>query len=61
MGREYVDAQAAFERLRGAARASTRRLADVAKDVTVGQSLPTNRRDRVRGRAEQAKDRETNT
>jgi GAF domain-containing protein len=59
MGREHVDAQAAFERLRGAARSSTRRLADVAKDVTAGQPLPTNRRKLARGRAEQAKDRET--
>ena len=44
MGREDLDAQAAFERLRGAARSSTRRLADVARDVTGGQPLPTNRR-----------------
>jgi hypothetical protein len=48
MGRERLDAQAAFERLRGAARSSTRRLADVAKDVTAGQPLPTNRRDLAR-------------
>jgi GAF domain-containing protein len=34
MGREELDAQAAFERLRRAARSSNRRLADVAKDVT---------------------------
>ena len=61
MGREHVDAQAAFERRRGPARSSTRRLADVARNVTAGQPLPTNRRDRARGRAEQAKDRETNT
>jgi GAF domain-containing protein len=61
MGRERLDAQAAFERLRGAARSSTRRLADVAKDVTAGQPLPTNRRDLARGRAEQAKDRGTAT
>ena len=40
MGREELDAQAAFERLRRAARSSTRRLADVAKDVTAGQPLP---------------------
>ena len=58
MGREQLDAQAAFERLRGAARASTRRLADVAKDVTDGQPLPTNRRDLAKGRAGQAKARE---
>ena len=61
MGREQIDAQAAFERLRGAARSSTRRLADVARDVTAGQPLPTNRRKLAKGRAEQAKDRETNT
>jgi GAF domain-containing protein len=59
MGREDLDAQAAFERLRGAARSSTRRLADVAKDVTGGQPLPTNRRKLAKGRAEQAKDGET--
>jgi GAF domain-containing protein len=59
MGREQVDAQTAFERLRGAARSSTRRLADVAKDVTGGQPLPSNRRDLAKGRAEQAKDRQT--
>jgi GAF domain-containing protein len=59
MGREHLDAQAAFERLRGAARSSTRRLADVAKDVTGGQPLPTNPRKLARGRAEQAKNRET--
>jgi ANTAR domain len=59
MGRERVDAQAAFERLRGAARSSTRRLADVAKDVTSGQPLPTSRGHQARGRAEQAKQGET--
>ena len=59
MGREHLDAQTAFERLRGAARSSTRRLADVAKDVTAGQPLPpTNRRDLAKGRAGQAKARE---
>jgi AmiR/NasT family two-component response regulator len=58
MGREDLDAQTAFERLRGAARSSTRRLADVAKDVTEGQKLPTNRRDLAKGRAGQAKARE---
>jgi GAF domain-containing protein len=61
MGREQVDAQAAFERLRGAARSSTRRLADVAKDVTGGQPLPANRRKLAKGRAEQATNRETAT
>jgi GAF domain-containing protein len=61
MGREDLDAQAAFERLRGAARSSTRRLADVARDVTGGQPLPTNRRKLAKGRAEQAKDGETTT
>ena len=59
--RSHLDAQAAFERLRGAARSSTRRLADVARDVTGGQPLPTNRRDLAKGRAEQAKNRETTT
>jgi GAF domain-containing protein len=59
MGREQVDAQAAFERLRRAARSSTRRLADVAREVTAGQPLPTDRRDLARRRAEQAKERET--
>ncbi len=59
MGREQVDAQTAFERLRGAARSSTRRLADVAREVTAGQTVPTNRRDLARGRAAQAKRRET--
>jgi GAF domain-containing protein len=54
MGREQLDAQAAFERLRGAARASTRRLADVAKDVTAGQPLPASRRKLARAKAEQA-------
>jgi GAF domain-containing protein len=58
MGREQVDAQTAFERLRGAARFSTRRLADVAKDVTDGQRLPTSRRKLARTRAEQAKDQQ---
>jgi GAF domain-containing protein len=61
MGREELDAQAAFERLRRAARNSTRRLADVAKDVTGGQPLPASGRARARARAEQAKDRETTT
>jgi GAF domain-containing protein len=54
MGREQLDAQAAFERLRGAARSSTRRLADVAKDVTAGQPLPASRRKLARTEAEQA-------
>jgi GAF domain-containing protein len=61
MGREELDAQAAFERLRRAARSSTRRLADVARDVTDGQSLPASGRDRAKARAGQAKDRETTT
>jgi GAF domain-containing protein len=51
MGRERLDAQAAFERLRGAARSSTRRLADVAKDVTDGEPLPADRRKLARARA----------
>ena len=54
MGREELDAQAAFERLRRAARSSTRRLADVARDVTGGQPLPASGRARARARAEQA-------
>ncbi|HEX2156593.1 MAG TPA: ANTAR domain-containing protein, partial [Actinomycetes bacterium] len=58
MGREHVDAQTAFERLLGAARSSTRRLADVAKDVTDGQPLPADRRKLARARAGQAKDLE---
>ena len=58
MGRERLDAQAAFERLRMAARSSTRRLADVAREVTAGQPLPASRRDLARGRAGQAKHRE---
>jgi GAF domain-containing protein len=57
MGREDLDAQTAFERLRGAARSSTRRLADVARDVTAGRPLPSSRRDLARGRAQQVKDR----
>jgi GAF domain-containing protein len=40
MGRERLDAQAAFERLRRAARSSSRRLADVARDVTAGKPPP---------------------
>ena len=59
MGREELDAQAAFERLRSAARSSTRRLADVAKDVTGGQPLPADRRKLARARDGQAKERET--
>ena len=58
MGRERVDAQTAFERLRGAARSSTRRLADVAREVTAGQPLPADRRELAKARAGQAKDRE---
>jgi GAF domain-containing protein len=61
MGREQLDAQAAFERLRGAARSSTRRLADVAKDVTAGQPLPVNRRKLARAPAEQAEDGQAGT
>jgi GAF domain-containing protein len=57
MGREQLDAQAAFERLRRAARSSTRRLADVARDVTDGAPLPADQRGLARARAEQAKNR----
>jgi hypothetical protein len=39
MGRERLDAQAAFERLRRAAGSSSRRVADVARDVTAGNPL----------------------
>jgi GAF domain-containing protein len=58
MGRERLDAQAAFERLRGVARSSTRRLADVAKDVTAGQPLPADRRKLAKAQAGQAKEQE---
>jgi GAF domain-containing protein len=61
MGREELDAQAAFERLRRAARSSTRRLADVARDVTGGQPLPASGRERAKARAGQAKDRQVAT
>ena len=40
MGRERPDAQTAFERLRRAARSPSRRLADVAREVTAGTPLP---------------------
>ena len=40
MGRERLDAQAAFERLRRVARSSGRRVADVAREVTAGKPLP---------------------
>jgi GAF domain-containing protein len=40
MAREGLDAQAAFERLRQAARSSSRRLVDVAREVTDGKPLP---------------------
>jgi hypothetical protein len=45
----------------GVARSSTRRLADVAREVTDGQPLPADRRKLARARAGQAKDRETTT
>src|SRR5829696_5436668 len=61
MGRERLDAQTAFERLRGAARSSTRRLADVAREVTAGQPLASNRRDLAKGNAAQAKSPKTRT
>ena len=48
MGRERLDAQAAFERLRRVARSSSRRLADVARDVTAGKPLPLANRPRQR-------------
>jgi AmiR/NasT family two-component response regulator len=40
MERERLDAAAAFERLRGAARSSSRKVADVAGDVLAGGQLP---------------------
>jgi len=49
MGREGLDAQAAFERLRQAARSSSRRLADVASEVTAGKPLPPANRGGRRG------------
>jgi GAF domain-containing protein len=61
MGREQLDAQAAFERLRAAARSSTRRLADVAKEVTAGQPLPADRRKLAKARAGQAKEGQVGT
>jgi GAF domain-containing protein len=61
MGRERLDAQSAFERLRGVARSSTRRLADVARDVTAGQPLPANRPKLAKTRAGQAKDGQVDT
>jgi GAF domain-containing protein len=61
MAREQLDAQAAFERLRAAARNSTRRLADVAKDVTDGQRLPASRSKLAKTRAEHAKDQQDTT
>jgi AmiR/NasT family two-component response regulator len=48
MGRERLDAQAAFERLRRAARSSSRRLADVARKVTAGKPLPLAKRPQPR-------------
>jgi GAF domain-containing protein len=60
MARERLDAQAAFERLRRAARSSSRRLADVAREVTAGKPLPlANRSQRgpsLRERADWAQD-----
>jgi GAF domain-containing protein len=55
MGREGLDAQAAFERLRQAARSSSRRLVDVASEVTAGKPLPpANRAGRGPGRQQPA-------
>jgi GAF domain-containing protein len=56
MGRERLNAQTAFERLRSAARSSSRRVADVAREVTAGQPLPVNRRVLTRARARRTKD-----
>jgi len=55
MGREGLDAQAAFERLRQAARSSSRRLVDGASEVTAGKPLPpANRAGRGPGRQQPA-------
>jgi GAF domain-containing protein len=40
MEREHLDAAAAFERLRAVARSSSRKVADVARDVLAGGQLP---------------------
>jgi GAF domain-containing protein len=50
MARERLDAQAAFERLRRTARSSSRRLAEVARDVTAGKPLPLANRPQPRPR-----------
>ena len=52
MARERLDAQAAFERLRRAARSSGRRLAEVAWDVTAGKPLPLANRPQKRPRVQ---------
>jgi hypothetical protein len=61
MGREELEPRPPLSACGGAARSSTRRLADVAREVTDGQPLPADRRKLARARAGQAKDRETTT
>ena len=61
LGHPDQAARAHAKHARGAARSSTRRLADVARDVTAGQPVPTNPRKLAKGRAEQAKNGETTT
>lgn len=50
-GPRGADAQAAFERLRRAARSSSRRLVDVAREVTAGTPLPPANRSQRRPRS----------
>jgi len=52
MARERLDAQAAFKRLRRAARSSGRRLAEGARDVTAGKPLPLANRPQKRPRVQ---------
>ena len=57
MGRERLDAQAAFARLRRAARSSNRQLIDVARDVLAGKRLPAANRPQQRPRPRGRPDR----
>jgi GAF domain-containing protein len=56
--REGMDAQAAFEWLRGAARSPAREVVDVAREVLGGASLPSDRLATARAQMHEAKDRE---
>jgi hypothetical protein len=58
LGRERLDAQAAFEQLRRAFRSSSRRLADVARDVTAGKPLPLANRPQQRPSPREQADRQ---